>query len=121
MYHVGTDIIEISRIEQSVNKWGKRFLCRVFTDSELSRCQMKPSSLAVCFAGKEAVYKALGATRQGISWRDIEILSESRTRPEVCLHGAARDYASKLGLGYLAISLSHSREYAIAVVIGETK
>ena len=121
MYHIGTDIIEIARIEQAVNNRGERFLRRVFTDPELSYCQMKPASLAACFAGKEAVYKALGATRQGIGWRDIEILSESRTKPVVRLHGAALNYAHKLGLDHLAISLAHSREYAIAFVIGETR
>ncbi len=121
MHYIGTDIVEIARIEQAIHHWGDRFLRRVFTDTELEQCRMKSASLAARFAGKEAVYKALGATSQGIGWQDIEILSSSRTVPVVHLHGAALARATELGIEHLAISLSHSREYAIALAIGESK
>lgn len=121
MHYIGTDIIEIGRIEKAVSRWGARFLHRVYTDSELSLCQMKLPSLAVRFAGKEAALKALGSQTKGIGWRDIEILSDSGGKPVVHLYSKARNQASNLSLDNLAISLSHSREYAIALVIGETK
>lgn len=121
MLCVGTDIIEIDRIEKVVQDRGARFLHRVFTEAELEQCQTKAASLAARFAGKEAVYKALGATNQGIGWQDIEILASPRTAPLVCLHGAALTRAAELGIDRLAISLSHSRQYAIAVAIGESK
>jgi len=118
---VGTDIIEITRIEKAVNRWGERFLCRVFTDAELGLYRQKPQSLAVRFAGKEAVMKALGTGNSGIGWREIEILPDPGGQPSVHLHGKAQTQATHLGLNRLAISLSHSREYAIAVVTGNTR
>ena len=121
MYHIGTDIVEIARIEKLVNRWGESFLQRVYTDSELRLCRNKTSSLAARFAGKEAVIKALGTRNKGISWREIEILSDPGGKPSVCLYGRAQNQATSLGLNELAISLSHSREYAIALVMGETK
>jgi len=121
MHCVGTDIIEIARIEQAIKDWGERFLRRVFTHAELEQCRMNISSLAARFAGKEAVYKAIGVTNQGIGWKDVEILSGPRAAPVVRLHGAALTCAAKLGIEHLAISLSHSREYAIALVVGEQK
>jgi len=121
MHCVGTDIIEIGRIEKAVKRWGARFLRRVYTDSELSLCRMRLPSLAARFAGKEAVGKALGTQTKGIGWKDIEILSDATGRPVVHLYGSARIQADKLNLDNLAVSLSHSREYAIALVIGQTK
>jgi holo-[acyl-carrier protein] synthase len=121
MYHIGTDIIEIARIKKAVNRRGEDFLHRVYTDSELRLCRKKPSSLAARFAGKEAVIKALGIPSKGISWQEIEILSDRSGKPLVRLYGRAQNQATSLGLNELAISLSHSREYAIASVMGETK
>jgi len=121
MHHIGVDIIEITRIEKAIARWGEIFLHRVYTDHELRLCHKKISSLAARFAGKEAVVKALGAKNIGIGWREIEILSDSSGRPLVHLYGRARNQANDLGLGNLAISLSHSKEYAIAFVNGEAK
>lgn len=118
MQHIGVDIIEIARIEEAVGRWGKSFLQRVYTESELRLYHRKPSSLAARFAGKEAVIKALGP---GAGWKDIEILSEPSGRPSVHLYGRAQNQARDLGLNSLAISLSHCREYAIAMVVAETK
>ncbi len=117
---IGVDIVEISRIKQAIARWGDRFLHRVYTQSELKLCHKKPSSLAARFAGKEAVIKALQQTK-GICWRHIEILSEPDGKPLLRLYGKAKEQARGLGLSNLAISLSHSSEYAIAFVTGETE
>lgn len=121
MQYIGIDIIEIARIERAIVRWGEQFLQRVYTDSELRLSHKKPSSLAARFAGKEAVIKTFGTQNKGISWREIEILSDPSGKPLVYLHGKAQNQANSLGLARLAISLSHSREYAIAFVAGETK
>ena len=121
MQHIGIDIIEIARIQRAMNQWGEAFLRRVYTDLELRLCDRKSSSLAARFAGKEAVMKALGTGTKGISWREIEILADSSGKPSVHLHGNAQNQADGLGLAKLAISLSHSKEHAIAFVIGETR
>jgi len=121
MNYIGIDIIEIARIEKAISRWGESFLHRVYTDPELELYHNKPSSLATRFAGKEAVIKALGPQIKGISWREIEILSDPGGKPSVHLYGEAQNRADSLGLDKLAISLSHSKEYAIALVAGETK
>ena len=121
MQYIGIDIIEIARIEKAVARWGESFLHRIYTDPELRLYRKKLSSLAARFAGKEAVIKALGAKNKGIGWREIEILSDSSGRPLVRLYSKAQNQANDLGLDNLAISLSHSKEYAIALVAGETK
>ena len=120
MHHIGIDIVEIARIEKAIARWGESFLQRVYTDSELRLYHEKPPSLAARFAGKEAVIKALGSTR-GINWKDIEILSNPGGKPSVRLYGKAQNQARDMGLDSLAISLSHSREYAIAFASAETK
>ncbi len=117
----GVDILEISRIRTMVERWGQRFLDRVFTDTELRICKEIPERLASRFAGKEAVMKALGTGTRGISWQEIEIASELSGKPVVNLYGKAREKAESLGLSELAISLSDSREYSIAFVVGEIK
>ena len=121
MQYVGIDIIEIARIKQAIARWGEGFLRRVYTEPELQRYRRKPASLAARFAGKEAVVKALGAKAKGISWQEIEIFADPAGRPLVRLYGKAQNRANSLGLNRLAISLSHSREYAIACVAGEAK
>jgi len=118
MYHLGVDIVEIERIERAVDRWGQRFLGRIYTDAELEVCRNRAPELAVRFAGKEAVMKALGTGRRGVSWREIEILRNKRNAPLVYLHGRARSRARKLGIAEISISLSHSRDYAIASAIG---
>lgn len=117
---IGTDIIEIARIERAIKQWGDRFLHRVYTDSELKLYREKPQSLAARFAGKEAVIKALNTDTKVINWKDIEILSDNSGQPVVHLYGRARVSAASLGINKLAVSLSHSREYAVAVVVGES-
>ena len=120
MHYIGIDIVEIDRIEKAIAHWGASFLRRVYTDSELSLYQKKTSSLAARFAGKEAVIKAIGTQTKGIALREIEILADSEGKPLVHLYGKARIQADGLRLVSLTISLSHSKEYAIAFVVGET-
>ncbi|MFC1901237.1 holo-ACP synthase [Chloroflexota bacterium] len=118
MHHIGTDIIEVTRIGKALDRWGERFLNRIYTEPEQKLCREKPERLASHFAGKEAVMKALGTGAIGVSWREIEIISESSGKPVVNLYGKAREKADSLGLDGLAISLSDSREYAVAFVVG---
>jgi len=121
MHYIGIDMIEIARIEKAIAHWGGGFLHRIYTGPELKLCHKKPASLAARFAGKEAVIKAIGTRNKGIGWREIEILAEPSGKPLVHLYGKAQTQADSLGLDKLAISLSHSKEYAIAFVVGETK
>jgi len=121
MHYIGVDIVEIARIESSIACWGERFLHRMYTDAELKLYRNSSSSLAARFAGKEAVIKALGGQSVGVSWKEIEILSEPGGKPLVHLYGKAQNQANVLGLGNFAISLSHCKEYAIAFVVGEAK
>ena len=121
MHNLGVDIIEISRIEKTIERFGKRFLRRVYTEYELQVCRDKPSRLASRFAAKEAVMKSLGTGTKGVGWREIEITHDAKGKPLVQLSGRAKTRAEALGLGELAISLSDSREYAVAFVIGEAR
>jgi len=121
MHYIGVDIVEIARIKKAIARWGESFLHRVYTDPELRLYHKKPSSLAARFAGKEAVMKLLGTGRKGVSWREIETVSHPSGKPLLNLYGRAQIEAKRLGLKGVAISLSHSKEYAIAFVAGETK
>ncbi|MEL7561615.1 holo-ACP synthase [Dehalogenimonas sp. 4OHTPN] len=112
--YLGVDIIEISRVEESVARWGNGFLDRVFTQVEKELYKGKIESLAVRFAAKEAAVKALGCRK--IIYRDIEILSESDGRPSLKLHGRALTIAGSLGITEFAVSLSHDRRNAVAIV-----
>ncbi len=115
-HYVGVDIIEINRISQALTRWGERFLRRVYTAPEISAYGKNPSALAVRFASKEAVMKLLGTGARGVSWRDIETLHHASGQPFLNLYGRAQSEANKLGLREIAVSLSHSKEYAIASV-----
>ena len=118
MQHVGVDIIEISRIGESIERFGQAFLERIYTPAELAAYRDKLPSLAARFAAKEAVIKALDAP--GTSPRDIEVLSAPDGKPLLSLYGKARERADRLGITGLDVSLSHSREYAVAFVVGQS-
>jgi holo-[acyl-carrier protein] synthase len=117
MLSVGVDLIETGRIGRAMGRWGDRFLNYVYTPAELEYCGNHVPELAARFAAKEAVSKALGTGLRGIRWREMEVLPDSRGKPLVRLHGSARERAEELGLDEFAISLSHSRRYAIAFVV----
>lgn len=120
MQHIGVDIIEIDRIKQTISHWGDKFLQRVFTPAELKLYRQKTASLAARFAAKEAVYKLLGACNLGISWREIEIITERNSKPVVHLSGKAQSAAGELAIKDIAITLSHSEHYAVAFAVGIT-
>jgi holo-[acyl-carrier protein] synthase len=117
-HHIGTDIIEIARIRRTIERWGERFLRRIYTEAELNMYDRRPHSLAACFAGKEAVMKVLGTGARGVAWREIETLHHPSGKPYVKLRDRAQLQAESLGLTEIDISLSHSREYATATAIG---
>lgn len=118
----GIDLIEVERIEQAIAKYGERFLQRVYTKQELEYCQGRPHELAGRFAAKEAVSKLLGVGIQhpdGVNWREIEVVSGKRGKPGLKLSGRAAQRGRKIGFKKLSLSLSHSREHAIALVIAQ--
>jgi holo-[acyl-carrier protein] synthase len=119
-HYIGTDIIEIARIQQTIDRWGERFLRRVYTETELNLYRRRPRPLAVRFASKEAVMKLLGTGARGVGWRDIETLAYPSGKPLINLYGRAQSEANNLGIKEIAVSLAHSREYAIATAIGST-
>jgi holo-[acyl-carrier protein] synthase len=121
MHCIGVDIVEIARLEESVARWGEDFLNRVYTDTEIKLYRQKLPSLAVRFAAKEAVIKALGQQGKKASLKDIEVLSGPGGQPVVNLYGRAQQQAKAMGLVELAVSLSHSKEYAVAFVSGDSK
>ena len=116
-FSVGVDIVEIERIEAVLRRHGERFLQRVYTPTEQAYCRGRVPELAARFAAKEAVSKALGTGLRGIAWQEMEILGDERGKPLVCLHGRAKARAEELGLSEFAVSLSHSRDYAVALVV----
>jgi holo-[acyl-carrier protein] synthase len=113
---VGVDIVEIERIAAVLERHGSRFLQRIYTEREVAYCRGRVAELAARFAAKEAASKALGTGMRGIRWRDIEVLPDGRGKPLLYLHGAALARAQELGLREFAVSLSHSRDFAVAVV-----
>jgi holo-[acyl-carrier protein] synthase len=114
---VGIDIIEITRIERSLNDFGERFLRRVYTERERERYSGRPNELAARFAAKEATSKALGTGIIGIHWREMEVLPNRRGKPVLILHGEAAERARQLGLTSFSVSLTHSRTDAMAFVV----
>jgi holo-[acyl-carrier protein] synthase len=121
---IGTDLIEIERIERSVERFGEAFLRRVYTPGEVAYCMARKNfaeSFAARFAAKEAGAKALGTgISRGVSWREFEVRRRPGERPELHLSGRARQVADRLGVTRLSLSLSHARALAIAVVIAES-
>jgi len=113
----GIDIIEIPRIQAALDHYGERFLKRVFTPAEIAECHSRAEALAARFAAKEAATKALGTGIGLVSWREIETLHKRSGEPYLILHGQAVQIAEFLGLKTWAISLSHSNENAVAVVV----
>jgi holo-[acyl-carrier protein] synthase len=119
----GVDIAEVSRLRESIARFGDRFLRRIFTDGEIQYCEKKASrfeSYAARFAAKEAGMKALGTGwSRGIRWRDIEVVRPNGQRPTLHLHGEAAAIAAKLGTKNIVLSLTHTSEQALAHVILE--
>jgi holo-[acyl-carrier protein] synthase len=119
----GVDIAEVSRIHESIERFGDRFLRRIFTDGEIRYCERKATrfeSYAARFAAKEAGMKALGTGwSHGVRWRDIEVVRPKGQRPTIQFHGEAAAIAAKLGTKNIALSITHTSEQALAHVILE--
>jgi len=119
----GIDIAEVERIRQSIERFGQRFLERIFTVDEIRYCDSKANRFeryAARFAAKEAAMKALGTGwNHGVRWQDCEVARLPGGRPTIHFHGKAAEFAARLGAKHAALSLSHTREQAIAQVILE--
>jgi holo-[acyl-carrier protein] synthase len=120
----GIDIAEVPRIRKSIERFGDRFLLRIFTAGEIRYCDSKANRMeryAARFAAKEAAMKALGTGwNYGVRWRDCEVVRMPGGRPTIAFHGKAAEFAAKLGMKNAALSLSHTAEQAIAQVILES-
>jgi holo-[acyl-carrier protein] synthase len=116
----GVDLIEIERFQATLQRYGERFLKRVYTPGELADVQDNPASLAARFAAKEAVSKALGTGIGPVRWQEIEILRGPARQPVLHLHGAAAQIATELNLTTWSISLSHTAAHAIAIAVASS-
>ena len=121
MLVTGVDIIEIERVKRVHAQYGDRFLRRIYTEAEAAYCRGRAPQLASRFAAKEAVMKLLGTGVRGVRWRDIEVVRGRGQAPHIKLHGTAVARAERIGLTDIAVSLSHSREFAVASVVGESE
>ncbi len=121
MIYTGIDMIEIERIQHVLNQYQERFLNKIFTKKEQIYCNKRSKQLASRFAAKEAVMKLLGTGVRGIPWKSIEVSRKRGSPPEIILHGKAITRAKKMGITRIALSLSHSKKYAIASAVGEAK
>jgi len=119
----GIDIAEVPRIRHSIERFGDRFLQRIYTEGEIRYCDSKANRVeryAARFAAKEAAMKALGTGwSHGVRWRDCEVTRLPGGRPAILFHGKAAEFAARLGVKNSALSLSHTAEQAIAQVILE--
>jgi len=119
----GTDIIEIYRIKDTIERSGETFLNKVYTKKEIEYCEghnaAKYQHYAARFAAKEAVAKFLGTGFIGeFDWKEIEIINDDLGKPEVVLSGNALKLYNKLGYKEISISISHCKEYATSMVVG---
>ena len=120
---IGTDLVEVHRIRDSIDRFGDRFISRIYTDREQVYCRSKANAaerFAARFAAKEAGMKAIGTGwRRGVTWRDFEVANESSGRPILKLYGAAEKIAKDLGVGRISLSLTHTGQEGFAIVILE--
>src|SRR5260221_4395187 len=115
---LGIDIIKVERIRAALERFGQRFSRRVLTDGERRYVRERPETTAGRWAAKEAVSKVLGLGVRGIGWRDIEIERLPTGQPAVQLHGRAASRAEQLGMGRIAVSITHESDYAVAIAFG---
>ena len=124
IHGTGVDIIEISRIRQSMEKYAGKFEDRLFTPGEIEYCRSKPDPskhFAGRFAAKEAILKSLGTgMARGIAWKDLEILTQESGQPTLRVTGKGKDIFDSLNLKQIHISISHDKVYAIAQAVAET-
>jgi holo-[acyl-carrier protein] synthase len=115
---LGIDIIKVDRIRRALARFGARFALRVLTPAEQRYVRDRPETLAGRWAAKEAVSKVLGLGVRGIGWREIEVERLPTGQPAIRLHGRAAARAEQLGMGRIAVSISHEADYAVAVAFG---
>jgi len=119
----GVDLAEVSRIRDAISRHGERFIKRVYTDGEITYVDRKANRFeryAARFAAKEAGMKALGTGwHRGVQWKDFEVANLSSGRPTLLLHGVARTIAEGLGVKQITLTLTHTKETAMALVIFE--
>lgn len=120
---IGTDLAEVPRIRSSIARYGDRFLTRIYSERERAYASSKANAaerFAARFAAKEAAMKAIGTGwNRGVKWKDFEVVNELSGRPTLHLSGVAREIAAKLGVRRISLSLTHTAELALAVVVLE--
>ena len=120
---LGVDITEVDRIAAAIARYGRAFLQRIFTSSEIAYCEKhrnRAERFAGRFAAKEAAMKALGTGwARGVRWVDIEVVREPSGKPTLKLSGASREIADRLGVKSIALTITHSGNTALAQVIFE--
>ena len=121
---LGTDVVEVARVEQAIARFGRRFLERVFTPAEIAYCESKANAVerfAARFAAKEAALKAIGTgLTRGISWQDLEVARQPGGAPTMRYSGRAGEFFARLGAARAHVSLTHTATVAFAVVILES-
>jgi holo-[acyl-carrier protein] synthase len=122
---VGVDLVSVPRIAESMDRFGDRFLRRIFTVDEIAYALAAPSQtaerLAARFAAKEATLKALSLVDEGVDWRNIELRRADRGACAIALHGAVADAARALYVHDLSVSISHEGDHAIAFVVAQAQ
>ena len=124
IFGIGVDLVQVARIGRAIERWGDRFVNRVFLPEEARRCYERvfpDKAFALRFAAKEAFSKALGTgMRQGVRWRDIETINHRSGKPSLILHGHAERLCREHGITGTHLSLSDDGDYGVATVVLET-
>jgi len=119
----GVDIVEVERIRKALRKWGDDFINKIFTENELNYSHNKKYAyqhLAARFATKEAVLKAFGGGwLRNLPWKEVEVINHESGRPDIKLHGEAVALKKKRKIKRITVSISHTRNYAVASAILE--
>jgi holo-[acyl-carrier protein] synthase len=120
---LGIDIAEPARVRAAVERYGQRFLKRIFTENEIAYCERKRNKYeryAARFAAKEAAFKALGiGWRRGVRWVEVEVANLPSGQPTLRLSGRAQEFAERLGVRHVSLSLTHTEQFTLAQVIFE--
>lgn len=123
IYGVGVDLVENDRIEKMIQKWGEKFLCRVFSDREIEYCGRHAQAhihYGARFAVKEAFLKAISlGLGRGVRLREIEVVNEQGGQPTLKLYGGAQDFYQSAGIMSAYLSITHTKKYSSAMVLLE--
>ena len=119
----GVDLAEVPRIKASIERYGEKFIRRIYTPAEIAYVERKANKYeryAARFAAKEAGMKAIGTGwRRGVAWQDFEVANLPSGKPTLLLHGVAAGFAEKLGVKHISLSITHTAELGMAHVILE--